>query len=262
MNTQVFKIKNQYSICLDDFFDLDSLHNMFPELVKGLIQSKEFYEPIEIGNQRAILNKEHIEPKIYIRDVFSSTEEYAKLKEAGFNDIQIYDYVRFACPVKTLGTKLLLRTYPNYSKAFGAKHLERLNRDQPAYNNFPRLRKWIEDSKAFKEIGRILFFINEMGSYTPVHCDYANLESLKDQFIWINLYQKKQFFVLDDQWNKQYLAGEINTFDNASWHGSDPAKYSCFTIRIDGLFSEEFLQKTGLEKHYENAEKAKINHQG
>ena len=259
MNRQDFKINGKYSICLDEYFDLKSLHSMFPELVKGLIQSKEYYEPIEIGNQRAIFNKEHIEPKIYIRDVFSKTDEYQVLKDAGFTDIQIYDYVRFAHPVKTLGTKLLLRTYPNYSKAFGAKHLARLNKDQPAYQYFPSLRNWIEKCGAFKEVGRILFFINELGSYTPTHCDYANLDSLKDQFIWINLFQKKTFFVLDDQWNKQYLNGEINIFDNATWHGSEPAKYSCFTIRIDGLFSDEFLEKTGLGKHYENTEKTEIN---
>jgi hypothetical protein len=255
MNRQNFKINGKYSVCLDEHFDLDSLHAIFPELVKGLIQSKEYYEPIEIGNQRAILDKDHIEPKIYIKDIFSKTAEYQSLKEEGFTDIQIYDYVRFSYPVKTLGTKLLLRTYPNYSKAFGAKHIERLNKDQPAYENFPKLRKWIEDCGAFKGVGRILFFVNELGSYTPIHCDYANLDSLKDQFIWINLFQKKKFFVLDDQWNKQYIDGEINTFDNATWHGSDPAAYSCFTIRIDGLFSDDFLKKTGLDTHYENAKK-------
>ena len=255
MNNQIFKINDQYSICLDEYFDLSALHNMFPDIVKGLIQSKQYFEPIEIGNQLAILNKEHVEPKLYIRDVFSKSEEYAALIESGFTDRQIYDYVLMRFPVKTLGTKLLLRTYPNYSKAFGAKHIARLNKDQPAYENFPKLKEWVENCGAFKSVGRILFFINEMGSYTPTHCDYANLTSLKDQFIWINLFQKKSFFVLGDDWKKQYLDGEINTFDNATWHGSDPAKYSCFTIRIDGLFSDDFLTKTGLDKHYENTKK-------
>jgi hypothetical protein len=250
-NNQNFKINNQYYMCLDQNFDLDTLKSLYQtEIVKGLVLSKDYYEPIEIGNQQAIFNKDHVEPKLYIRDIFSKTDEYQKLKDEDFTDLQIYDYVRFKFPVKTLGTKLLLRTYPNYSKAFGAKHLARLNRDQAAYQFFPGLKQWIEDSGAFKEVGRILFFINELGSYTPTHCDYANLNSLKDQFIWINLFNKKQFFVLDENLNKQYLTGEINTFDNATWHGSEPAKHSCFTIRIDGLFSDEFLAKTGLDKHY------------
>ena len=252
-NSQIYKINNQYSVNFDQYFDLAGLKDIYSELVTGLVLSKEYFEPIEIGDQTAIFHKDHIEPKLYIRNVFSKTEEYKALVEQGLTPIQIYDYVRFKFDVKTLGTKLLLRTYPNYSKAFGVKHLSRLNRDQPAYKYFPKFREWINNCDAFKEVGRILFFVNEIGSYTPTHCDYANLNSLKDQFIWINLFEKKQFFVLDQEYNKNYLSGEINTFDNATWHGSDPAKYSCFTIRIDGLFSDEFLNKTGLTSHYDNS---------
>lgn len=250
MNKQIFKIKNQYSICLDEFFDLNKLHNIFPEIIEGVVKSKKFFEPIEIANQYAIFNKEHVVPKLYIRDVFSKTKEYQELIYKGFTEQEIYDYVLYRCPVKPLGTKLLLRTYPEYSKDFYSKHLESLNTDQPAYENFSSFKKWLESSKAFKEIGRVLFFINPMGSYTPTHCDYSNFQSCKDQFIWINIGQKKTFFVLDDQWNKHYLSGEINTFDNACWHGSEPAKFNCFTIRIDGLFSTEFLNKTGLYEHF------------
>jgi hypothetical protein len=252
-NTQIYKINNQYSINLDQYFDLTRLKDIHSELVAGLVQSKQYYEPIEIGHQSAIFSKDHIEPKLYIRDIFSKTDEYQSLVDQGFSPEQIYDYVRFRCDVKTLGTKLLLRTYTNYSKAFGVKHIARLNRDQPAYKYFPKFQQWIENCGAFKEVGRILFFINELGSYTPTHCDYANLDSLKDQFIWINLFEKKKFFVLDEDYNKHYLPGEINTFDNATWHGSEPAKHSCFTIRIDGLFSDEFLNKTGLTSHYDNS---------
>ena len=254
-NSQDFKINDQYSICLDEYFDLDALHNIYPRIVKGLIQSKQYFEPIEIGNQQAIFNKEHIDPNIYIKDIFSKTEEYAHLIRSGFTDRQILEYVLFRCPVKSLGTKLLLRTYPEYSKAFATKHIARLNKDQPAYENFPELKEWISNCGAFKSIGRILFFVNELGGYTPTHCDYAGLQSFKDQFIWINIYQKKSFFVLDKDWKKQYLLGEINTFDNATWHGSDPAKCHCFTIRIDGLFTDDFLNKTGLGNHYANTKK-------
>lgn len=249
-NNQNFKINGQYSICLDEYFDVDGLHSIFPELIQGIVKSKDYYEPIDIGNQQAIFNKEHAAPTIYIREIFSKTEEFQILKDSGLTDSEIYEYVKFKFPVKSLGTKLLLRSYPDYSKAFGSKHMSSLNVDLPAYNFFPKLKQWIASSNAFKEIGRILFFINELGSYTPTHCDYSNLKSLKDQFIWINLYSKKNFFVLTDQWEKHYLTGEINIFDNASWHGSDPAKFSCFTIRIDGIFNDAFLKETNLYEHF------------
>lgn len=252
MNNQIFKINDQFSVCLDDFFDLEKLHEIYPDIVKGLVESKQYFEPIVVGNQRAILDKEHIDPNIYIKDIFSKTEEYANLISSGFTDRQILEYVLYRCPVKSLGTKLLLRTYPNYSNAFATKHISRLNKDQPAYSNFPKLKEWIENCGAFKSVGRILLFVNELGSYTVTHCDYADLTTLKDQFIWINIFQKKSFFILDEHWKKQYLKGEINIFDNATWHGSDPAKSHCFTIRVDGLFTDDFLKRTGLDKHYEN----------
>ena len=78
-NTQIYKINNQYSINLDQYFDLDGLKNIYAELVAGLVLSKEHYEPIEIGDQREIFSKEHIEPKLYIRYIFSKTDEYQKL---------------------------------------------------------------------------------------------------------------------------------------------------------------------------------------
>ena len=249
-NTQIYKINDQYSVNLDQYFDLDGLKNIYADLIEGIVKSKEYFEPIEIASQHAIFNKEHIVPTLFIRDQFSKTEEYQNLVKKGFTDQDIYDYVLFKSPVKTLGTKLLLRTYPEYSKEFASKHIASLNEDKPAYLNFPKLKKWINDSGAFKEVGRILFFINNQGSYTPTHCDYSSLESAKDQFIWINLFNKKTFFVLGEDWKKSYLTGEINIFDNASWHGSEPASYSCFTIRIDGTFNKSFLKKAGLYEHF------------
>lgn len=252
INKQVFKINQKYSINLDSFFDLESLKESYDELVSGLIKSKKYFTHVEIGKQQAIFDKDHIAPTLYMKEVFASTNECKKLVEEGFSYDQIYDYVRYRFPVKSLGTKLLLRTYPGYDQNFNYKHIQKMNKNQPAYKNFPTLKKWINDSGAFKEVGRILLFVNEVGSTTPTHCDYSNLQSFKDQFIWINLFQKKKFFVLDENFKKQYVKGEINIFDNANWHGSDPADYSCFTIRVDGLFSDEFLEKTGLYDHFKS----------
>lgn len=252
-NNQIYKINNQYSISLDEFFDLDDLKKSYNEIVRGVVLSKEYFEPVEIGKQDAIFEKDRIAPTLFIANNFQFTEEYKSLVKLGFSKEQIYDYVNFKFNVKNLGTKLLLRTYSNYSQAFNSKHIAKLNKDQPAYKNFSKLKTWIKKSGAFKEVGRILLFINELGTTTPIHCDYSNLKSLKDQFIWINLFEKKQFFVLDENFNKQYLKGEINIFDNANWHGSDPAIYNCFTIRIDGLFSDEFLQRTNLHEHFKNS---------
>lgn len=254
-NTQDFKINNKYSIDLTEYVDLSGLRNNYDNLIKGLVKSKEYVVPVELGRQDALLDPAHIEPVLFIRRVFSKTPEYQQLINEGFSKRQIYDYVLYKFDVKSLGEKLLLRSYDDYVAGFRNKHLSELNSDQPCYDYFPDLKRWIESSNIFSEVGRIIIFVTEKGMYTPIHCDYQNLKSRKDQFIWINLFGKKKFYVLDSKFEKNYLTGEINTFDNASWHGSEPSDYSCFSIRIDGLFNEEFLNKTGLKDHYYDNDK-------
>jgi hypothetical protein len=252
MNNQDFKIKDDYFINLDQYFDIDEVQGLYSEIARGIVLSKDYIIPVELGRQDALYDKNHIEPILFIREKFSLTDEYKELLELGFSRRQIYEYVLFKFPVMSLGNKLLLRTYENYSSSFNQKHLSENNKDRPCYIHFPGLKTWIKNSKVFSEIGRIIIFINEKGSYTPTHCDYQNLKSLKDQFIWINLFSKKKFFVYNSNFEKKYLSGVINTFDNASWHGSEPADYSCFTIRIDGIFDKKFLKKTNLYEHYYN----------
>lgn len=249
-NTQDFKVNGQYFIDLSPYVDLTDLRNNYASLIKGLVKSKADIQPVELGRQDALLDPSHKEPVLFIRREFSKTEEYRELVEEGFTPRQIYDYVLHRFDVKSLGDKLLLRTYEDYVAGFRNKHLESLNVDQPCYQHFPVLKDWISKCGIFSEVGRIILFVSEKGVYTPTHCDYQNLKSRKDQFVWINLFNKKKFYVLDSNFEKNYLTGEINTFDNASWHGSDPADHSCFSIRIDGLFSEEFLQRTGVKTHY------------
>jgi len=251
MNTQDYKVNGKYFIDLTEFVDLSLLKENYDSLLRGLVKSRKYQQPVELGRQDALLDPEHKEPILYIRRVFSKTEEYQKLVEDGFTPREIFDYVLFKFDVKTLGEKILLRTYDDYVAGFRNKHLESINRDQPCYNNFPILKEWISKSNIFSEVGRIIIFVSDKGVCTPTHCDYQNLKSRKDQFVWINLFGKKRFYVMDSNFEKNYLTGEINTFDNASWHGSEPAQHSCFSIRIDGLFSEEFLQKTGLKDHYD-----------
>lgn len=252
-NTQDYTINGKYSIDLSDIVDLTELKDNYAGIVQGLVKSLDYLVPVELGRQEAIYDPTHIEPVLFIKQVFSKTQEYTDLINAGFTRRQIYDYVLFKFDVKSLGEKILLRSYENYVAGFRNKHLADLNVDQPCYSNFPVLKQWLEKSGIFSEIGRVIIFVSNKGVFTPTHSDYQNMKSRKDQFIWINLFGKKQFFVLDSNFEKQFLTGEINTFDNASWHGSEPAEHSCFSIRVDGVFSEKFLDQSGLRSHYENS---------
>lgn len=247
-----YKINGQYSLKLDPYTDTKVWDDMHEEICLGMALSKRYHEPIEIGHQRAVYDPTHIEPRNFIRDTLKHSPEYTRLLLSELSNTELHDFVKFRYRTKSLGTKLLLRTYNNYHDSFGAKYLASRNKDTLAMVYFPSIKKWIKEQTVFSEIGRVLFFINERQTSTPIHSDYADLRTRKDQFIWINFNNLKQFFVLDVNGNKHYMTGRINTFDNASWHGSEPAEHACFTLRIDGVFSDSFLDQTGLRSHYEN----------
>jgi len=244
------KINDQWTINLDEFFDVDALDDMYSDLVKGIVKSKQYWEPVVIGSKYALYYNETPEVTVYQNSILKDSGIAERLVEEGFSNDDVYEFIKFAYPTLGLGKKLLLRTYKDYVSKFNAKHLSSENFDTDAYKYFPKLKEFIDNSGAFSEIGRIMFFLTERRTCTEIHCDYADLNTRKDQFITILPRKIKKLFVLNENFEKQYTTGVINTFDNGTWHGSDIVDTSTFSIRIDGLFSQQFLKKTGLYEHF------------
>jgi hypothetical protein len=218
--------------------------------VKSIVKAEKYWEPVIIGSKFALYNQEVPEVTVMQNGILKENGVIDQLRSEGFSDHEIYEYVKFAYPTIGLGKKLLLRTYKNYVGMFAAKHIASMNDDTKAYELFPELRKYINDSNVFSEIGRVMLFLTERRTCTEIHSDYADLKSRKDQFILITPRRIKKMFVLNENFEKQYTTGAINTFDNAAWHGSDIVDTSTFSIRVDGKFTQDFLRKTGLEEHF------------
>ncbi len=243
------RINGRWYVDLDAYLDVDRLESIFPALCSGVARSMPLAEPVVIGSRDALYQQDETEVSIVLEDLKSSDEVLQQLL-AGPDKRAPYEYVKFRYPSIPLGRKILLRTYKNYHAGFAMKHLERVNHDTQAYKFFPELRQWIADSGAFSEVGRIIIFLTERDARSEIHCDYADGQSRRDQFLWLNPGRRKKFFVLDTSFEKQYLSGVVNVFDSASWHGGDPSPFANFTIRVDGKFSREFKQRAGLAEHF------------
>lgn len=95
----------------------------------------------------------------------------------------------------------------------------------------------------FKSTGRILIMYDDAPREVPAHRDHVETEILHD-FIWFRTNLKKPFYVLN------YLTGEkqhIQTysawFDTVNqFHGSDAFDGLTFSIRVDGVFTDEFKE--------------------
>ena len=102
---------------------------------------------------------------------------------------------------------------------------------------------WLDSQKIFSDYGRVNIFINHPGTFTHTHKDYPTDDtSVVDQFLWITFNDRKKFFLLDGE-EKIYLPGYCNWFNTHNLHGTDPVEQSCYTIRVDGTFSDEFMSK-------------------
>lgn len=108
--------------------------------------------------------------------------------------------------------------------------------------HFPLLLRWIKDSDIFREIGRLIIFIQLQGSCTPEHVD-ENFDRIPaeykkiPEFIWITEQGGKRLFVNNTQ------AGNVVWFNSFVPHSTAVEDGVRWSLRIDGIFTEEFKTK-------------------
>lgn len=189
--------------------------------------------------------------KVQVEDYFKqeSTPQWEKDEWAKMRLDEQLVYTMLSRPGKSLCSTLAIRKLKSgagNSGKFHLKHLASETEDTPVRTQYEFVMDWIARQNVFEEIGRVQFFINTDGHGTPIHRDYADY-SRADQFIWIGLFDNKKFFVYDsDTKEKHYVQGRIATFDNHQWHGSEPGPGMGVSLRIDGKFNKEFLNRTNL----------------
>lgn len=165
---------------------------------------------------------------------------------SGFNreETEWYHSIKFGDNLKGLAVILRL---PRNSKSAWYTLGEHNNWYETAnYKHFHELIKWVNDSNIFTETGRIIFFIQLIGTQTPRHIDMdlskAPIEYQKrTEFIWLtDPNNPKQLLVNGNP------AGNFTWFNNYAPHETLPSSTTKFSLRIDGKFTEEFKKKLGI----------------
>ena len=157
------------------------------------------------------------------------------------------------------GFCLFLRNISNYPADFRFKCLNSYTSLTPAGHNFDFLFNWIDDQNCFKEYGRVLFFISPAGSEGIIHRDNKGLDEYVDNFIWITGKHPKKLFLFDTDTGERHVSDHrAMYFMNHNYHGTiNDSDYWSWSLRIDGVFTDEFLEKTHLNNFFKNS---KPNH--
>lgn len=111
--------------------------------------------------------------------------------------------------------------------------------------HFPQLQQWVKNSNIFSETGRQIIFIQLQGACTPIHVD-ENFDRIPEEFkrvpefIWITEQDGKQLFVNDKR------ASNVSWFNSFAPHNTAIDNGIKWSLRIDGVFTEEFRGKLKL----------------
>ncbi len=106
--------------------------------------------------------------------------------------------------------------------------------------NFPLLMDFIA-TLPFKATGRMLIIYDDAATNVPAHRDHLDTE-ICHEFVWFRTNLRKPFYVLNHKTGeKKYVADYTAWFDSVNqFHGTDPVEGLSFSIRVDGIFSDEF----------------------
>ena len=116
----------------------------------------------------------------------------------------------------------------------------------PEDKQFAVFYEWLDRQDIFSEYGRVTLFINYTGVHTAVHTDYMDTsQPNQDEFVWINFSpDNKKFYLVDNKTNEKiYSPGYCSWFNTSNYHGSEPVEQACYSLRVDGLFSDTFRQR-------------------
>jgi hypothetical protein len=89
-----------------------------------------------------------------------------------------------------------------------------------------------------------MIIYDDLARPVTAHRDHIETD-VCHEFIWFRTNLKKPFYVLNHETNeKLYVESHSAWFDSVNqYHGSEAAEGLSFSIRVDGIFSDEFRGK-------------------
>ena len=96
----------------------------------------------------------------------------------------------------------------------------------------------------FRQTGRIIIMYDSSGRAVTAHRDHDSAE-LCHEFIWFRTNFSKPFYMLNpDTGEKLYVGSHSAWFDTVNqYHGADASGGLSFSIRVDGIFTDEFRNR-------------------
>lgn len=240
----MYTVCNQPFINLDQYVDIDSLMSQKWKFSAAIAKHSNKINPTKFRHDS------FLEPNPGIADfIAEAMEDPSKFGDPDViqNLINIDKFGTFAIFERQCkhGLHSLAFRYPTN---FFTKHIAETTTITEADKDIGFFYDWLDKQNIFSTFGRVAAFINFEGECTPIHTDRKFDPNVLDEFIWINFSPNKKFFVYDpDTKEKTYFTGHTNWFHASTYHGCDDVSYASYSLRVDGIFSDEFIKRANLQ---------------
>lgn len=250
-------INNKLWIDLDSFVDVDWINENYKNFCIAIGKSYISIIPALHGITECLYQPKYPDLGSILRKI--DKEENQEILEItrSMSEKELRLFCLYYYDVYPMNYSLTLKGFADKTVLFTEKHLESKTKFMPSAVNFMFFFKWLHTQNIFKSFGRTGIFLSEPKDTEDtlvsnhVHMDFDDGKSRKDQFIWINFNRKKKFFIYNPSTQeKEYITSTVAIFDNANYHGIDNPKFPCFSLRVDGIFTEDFLTRTNLKEHF------------
>ena len=106
---------------------------------------------------------------------------------------------------------------------------------------------WLMDfisTLPFKATGRMLIMYDDIARPVTAHRDHASTD-VCHEFIWFRTNMNKPFYMFNHRTDeKKYVESYSAWFDTVNqYHGTDAGKGLTFSVRVDGIFTDEFRKR-------------------
>lgn len=196
-------------------------------------------------------NKKWLTHFILYAEHYMSREQLGKFHtRAEFTD---YIYRNFAQP--DWSDRLLISMNLDNPPGWADKHVNGTIHSE-FKETAPVFTKWLKESlgHVFKDFGRVIVFRNLKNVPVGIHRDYffnpqgLKMHSMNFQFGRID----RPFFIFDEVTREKVYVNNTRayTFNDVDMHGVDAEDYDAYTVRVDGVFTDEFCKEQGFTNGY------------
>jgi hypothetical protein len=245
-------------INLDPYLDTESLENHYVDFCAAI--GKNYSSMLMATHGKGCsLDTSFVDLSIIIEKLHKQIPDDIKPFIGAMSEQELRRFCSLYYDILPFNYNLMIRAFKDDTVTFNQKHLASRTKLMPAAKDFSFLFAWLHTNQIFSELGRIQLFLSEPHDKLQtllsrhVHRDYPDGKSRKDQFILITIGRRKKLFLLDvlDGDREIPIDCEVSIFDNSNWHGVYESSSAVFSIRVDGIFSQSFLEKTNLLRHFD-----------